>query len=270
MVVNRFLASFLVAASLLLAACSKPAPPPAASDAGSGQATQDSGKSAPGLKDLKSEDVVVGNGETAEEGDTLFVQYTGKLANGTVFDSNDGTDKPPFSFVLGEGQVIQGWDKGMLGMKGGGTRTLSIPAALAYGDSAKPGIPAGSDLYFTVKLLAVVKKDHPGAFKHHVDVKVGTGPEVKVGDTVTINYTIWLLNGKQLYSSQDDGKPETFKVGVNPPQVASGVDYVIRGMRKGGIREVTLPPDLAYGNMASPLIPPKQMLKYRLELVSIK
>jgi len=73
-------------------------------------------------------DVVVGKGAEAKDGRLAYVLYTGKLANGTVFDSNVGADKNPFAFPIGAGQVIKGWDEGILGLKVGGKPNLPIPS----------------------------------------------------------------------------------------------------------------------------------------------
>jgi len=103
-------------------------------------------------------DDVVGTGDTAVSGSVLQVHYTGTLDDGTVFDSNTDTDTP-FQFTLGSGQVIRGWDAGLVGMQVGGTRTLTIPASLGYGDTANGSIPANSTLTFTVELVSVTSAD---------------------------------------------------------------------------------------------------------------
>jgi hypothetical protein len=102
---------------------------------------------------LQTTDLQAGTGQTAKVGDCLVMKYYGTLAsNGQKFDENYDTDNG-FRFKLGQGQVIQGWDQGLVGMKVGGTRRLIIPAALAYGaQSPSAAIPANSDLVFMVKL----------------------------------------------------------------------------------------------------------------------
>ncbi|MEN9341967.1 MAG: FKBP-type peptidyl-prolyl cis-trans isomerase [Candidatus Parcubacteria bacterium] len=102
-------------------------------------------------------DEVVGSGLEAVAGDTVSVHYAGTLDNGQKFDSSydRGT---PFTFVLGAGQVIEGWDRGVAGMKVGGKRMLTIPPELGYGDRAISVIPANSTLHFTVELLDVKKQ----------------------------------------------------------------------------------------------------------------
>ena len=103
---------------------------------------------------ITTKDIVVGEGEEAVAGLEVTTHYTGTLDDGTVFDSSVSRGAP-FSFTLGVGQVIQGWDLGIVGMKVGGKRELTIPAHLAYGDRAIGSIPAGSTLHFEVELLGV-------------------------------------------------------------------------------------------------------------------
>lgn len=104
---------------------------------------------------LKSEDIKVGDGQAAKTGNTVSVQYTGKLTDGTKFDSTADHGGQPFEFVLGQGQVIPGWDQGVAGMKVGGERKLTIPPALAYGAQATGSIPANSTLVFDIQLVGV-------------------------------------------------------------------------------------------------------------------
>ncbi len=104
---------------------------------------------------LKYEDSVAGDGVEAVKGKTVEVHYTGTLADGSKFDSSHDRRKP-FSFKLGAGSVIAGWDEGVAGMKVGGTRKLVIPYQLAYGERGHPPvIPAKAELTFVVELLKV-------------------------------------------------------------------------------------------------------------------
>jgi FKBP-type peptidyl-prolyl cis-trans isomerase len=102
----------------------------------------------------KIEDLVTGKGAEAVRGKSVQVHYTGWLVDGTKFDSSVGGS--PFTFQLGAGEVIEGWDRGVAGMKVGGKRKLTLPPDLAYGSrGAPPEIPPGATLVFEVELLAV-------------------------------------------------------------------------------------------------------------------
>ncbi len=104
---------------------------------------------------LKYEDVEVGNGASPQKGKRVTVHYTGTLTNGTKFDSSRDRGQP-FQFTIGVGQVIKGWDEGVLSMKVGGKRKLMIPSALGYGARGAGGlIPPNADLNFDVELLGV-------------------------------------------------------------------------------------------------------------------
>ena len=102
------------------------------------------------------EDLVVGEGAEAQDYNKVVVNYTGSLEDGSVFDSSLNPGREPFTFTLGVGSVIKGWDLGVKGMKVGGKRKLTIPPELGYGDQGAGGlIPPGATLIFEVDLLEV-------------------------------------------------------------------------------------------------------------------
>lgn len=115
-----------------------------------------------GITSLQTTDVTVGTGAQATSGRVVTVHYTLWLYSATAADhrgsriqsSHDGAGQP-FSFTLGAGQVIRGWDQGVPGMKVGGVRTLIVPPSLGYGSAGAPGIPPNSTLIFDVELLDV-------------------------------------------------------------------------------------------------------------------
>jgi len=107
------------------------------------------------VTELKMEDTKVGTGDVAGTGKSVTVHYTGWLTDGTKFDSSKDHGQP-FTFQLGAGQVIKGWDQGVVGMKVGGVRKLTIPSSLAYGANGAGGvIPPNATLVFEVELLGV-------------------------------------------------------------------------------------------------------------------
>lgn len=121
------------------AAAATPAPTPAAA--------------APG--ELQKTDIKLGTGAEAVKGKRVKVHYTGTLTNGEKFDSSVDRGEP-FTFTLGAGEVIKGWDEGFAGMKVGGKRKLTIPYQMAYGESGRPPkIPPKATLIFDVELLGV-------------------------------------------------------------------------------------------------------------------
>lgn len=222
-----------------------------------------------GLKELKSTDTKEGTGAAIAKGDLALVSYTGKLKNGTVFDSNDKPDGSPYAFRVGAGGVIKGWDEGVVGMKVGGIRQLEIPSVMGYGaqESAGGKIPPNSDLYFEVKLLDMVKVGEEN-FWEKKDLKVGTGPMAEDGDTVTVDYIGKLVNGRRFDSTYERNKPETFKLGNG--DVIVGLDNGIRGMKAGGKRWMRLTPDISYGAYGMGAVPPDSVVLFEVELRKVQ
>jgi FKBP-type peptidyl-prolyl cis-trans isomerase len=106
------------------------------------------------LNNLVVDDIVIGTGAEVASGDTITVNYIGTLQNGQQFD-NSYIKGEPFSFTVGAGRVIKGWELGVVGMKVGGQRILVVPADLAYGDQAVGPIPANATLVFAIELIDI-------------------------------------------------------------------------------------------------------------------
>lgn len=209
------------------------------------KSSEKSASALPKLTKLEIKDVQVGDGEKLETGDTAEMRYTGKLADGTVFDSNVGKDT--FSFPVGAGQVIQGWDQGVLGMKAHGKRHLAIPSNLAYGPQDKGKIPANSDLYFDIELVSVMKRGDEMKVRLEED-KPGHGDPIKTGDKVTIDYVLKSANGHVVQDSKVDTDattkkvlgPLTFTVG-GKDEVLPAIDEAAKSMKEGGEYTLNLP-----------------------------
>jgi FKBP-type peptidyl-prolyl cis-trans isomerase len=103
---------------------------------------------------LVIEDVVVGTGAAVKAGDTVTVDYVGRLPSGVEFDNSQKRGEP-FTFTVGEGRVIAGWEEGIIGMKKGGQRILVVPPTLAYGERSVGPIPANATLVFSIELISI-------------------------------------------------------------------------------------------------------------------
>jgi FKBP-type peptidyl-prolyl cis-trans isomerase len=216
---------------------------------------------------VKITDVLVGkNKRVAEAGDTVWMEYTGKLKNGSIFDTNANQTGDPYSFVLGTAAVIKGWDQGIPGMHVGGVRKLDVPASLGYAEHGQGKIPPNSELFFSVKLLGLMKPGEEGVIDHE-EVKVGSGREAKEGDTVTIQYTAATLNEK-VFESSHGKAPYSFKIGQG--KTLTSIEEGVKGMKVGGIRKVFAPPQTAYMSTSVKPISPNQEVLFTIELVNVK
>ncbi len=230
------------------------------------------------------EDFVIGEGPEAVKGGEVEVHYTGYLTDGSVFDSSLKRPRP-FSFELGAGRVIKGWDEGVAGMKVGGKRKLVIPAKMGYGERRAGKIPPNSTLVFTIELLSFTPPPPPPqpltAFEGKpvstkklekgmvaVDYKLGDGGEAKTGDTVSVHYRGTLKDGTEFDSSLARPRPLVFPLGQG--RVIKGWDIGIAGMKVGGLRKLIIPAELAYGDRARGKIPANADLTFTVELMAVK
>lgn len=149
-----------ILAALALVACDKAAPEPPAPPP---RPVVPKAPEVPEPADLIKEDLTVGTGAEAKDGDKVKVNYTGRLLKTNyMFDTSVG--KKPLDFQLGKGSVIKGWELGVVGMKVGGKRKLTIPSKLAYGESGSPPkIPGKATLVFDVELVSVGEEADAGA-----------------------------------------------------------------------------------------------------------
>ncbi len=241
-------------------------------------------------------DDTVGVGRVAQEGNLVTINFRVWVMKDSSDDfSNWEADSSkmgqkiedtwmkgrPYKFVLGNSSFIKGSDEGIEGMKAGGTRTIIIPAKLAYGKTGMGPIPPNASLKVNIQLLDV--KDKITASMWDVDstkmkttksglkyiiVQEGTGKTADSGDVVTVNYTGWLKDSTKFDSSVERDEPFTFTVGKH--QVIPGWDQGIRLLNKGAKARFIIPPDLAYGNRPIGKIPPNSTLIFDVELLEIK
>lgn len=194
---------------------------------------------------LRIRDDKLGDGVDARTGAKVTVHYTGRLQDGTVFDSSElrGT---PFSFRLGASEVIRGWDQGLIGMRVGGERTLVIPPELGYGSVEAGKIPPDSTLEFTVRLLAadvdriapsrpLLNTSGPASDGRYLkDLTPGEGPQIQIGQMVTVEATLWSPDGRMMFTTYD--APSSLEFTAGGGQVQPFLDKEIRLMRKGQTR----------------------------------
>jgi peptidylprolyl isomerase len=170
------------------------------------------------------EDLKIGEGGEIKPGAAVVAHYHGTLkADGKVFDSSYERGEPA-AFPL-DG-VIPGWQKGVPGMKIGGMRRLTIPAALGYGDRAVGSIPANSDLVFIVEIKDALVSE---------DIKVGEGEEIGPRPIVLAQQSIKTKDGAEV-SATKPGQPYIWLPGELP-----GMDFGLKGMKVGGKRKINIP-----------------------------
>lgn len=211
----------------------------------------------PPPKKLVIDDLKTGSGPAVEAGDEVTLQYVGvKFKDGKQIDASWDRGEP-FSFTLGGGQVITGWEEGVPGMKAGGRRQLVIPSNLAYGEGA---------LVFVIDLISIDSStESTSTNAKHVrpkpevevpngpppkelvvkDQEQGSGPAVKANDEVLVDYVgVSYKTGQEFESTWDEGGPNTFK--LNHPEVIDGWKQGVPGMKVGGRRELIIPSKLAF------------------------
>jgi FKBP-type peptidyl-prolyl cis-trans isomerase len=206
-------------------------------------------------------DLVEGTGEAAAEGDTVLVNYVGvRSADGTEFDNSyDGGQ--PYPVVLGSGGVIPGWEQGLVGVKTGGRRQLDVPPDLAYGDEPQGDvIQPGDALSFVIDVVAVVPASDPAdAPTDSVpvstdateltteDIVVGDGQEVVDGSLVFVEIVAYRGDtAEQINTTWGQGGPVALQ--ASESQTIPGLYNGLLGMKVGGRRLMTMPPDVAFGD----------------------
>jgi len=214
---------------------------------------------------LKYSDIVAGTGATPASADWVTVQYTVTLQDGTLI-ADSSTRGGPENIPLDQlAKGIPGWAEGMSTMKVGGVRELVVPPNLAFGDKGSGAmIPPNATLVFVVEMLDT----KPAPQVKIDDTVVGTGAEAKTGMTVKVDYTGTLTNGT-VFGSSAGKQPVEFALGAQ--QGGPGWDQGLQGMKVGGKRMLTVPPELAYGPQGNGgTIPPNATLIFEIELLDVQ
>lgn len=224
-------------------------------------------------------DLATGGAPTAEEGSRVVVHYTGMLGDGQIFDSSLDRGQP-FTFTIGQHQVIRGWEDGLIGAAPGTRRRLVIPPAQGYGERAAGPIPPGSTLYFEIEVLEVVAPrkppgkptpTDPEGFRRlgpeglqFVDLVEGDGERPVKGERVCVDWSVW---------SQGTVVDHTFALErcrwfrYESGKVIDGIYEGIRTMREGGVRQIRVPPALAAAPYRPAGVPPDETVLVEVRLI---
>ena len=263
MIIQLILAATMAQATPTTPAAPAPAATPA--PAASNPADADKKVEAPKITKLPSgveiEDTQVGTGYEVKAGGAVVAHYRGTFKEtGVEFDSSFKRNEPiPFPLT----RVIKGWQEGIPGMRIGGKRKLTIPAAMAYGDKdatdrdGKIIIPKNSDLIFEVELVNALEIE---------DLKVGDGKVCPESATVKLHYRGTLKDGGAEFDSSIGKEPAEFPL----PSLIRGWQLGVPGMKVGGKRKLTIPWQFGYGEAGSPpMIAAKADLVFEIELLDL-
>lgn len=224
-----------------------------------------------------------GSGEEAAElGDNITVDFTIWVADGERYFTGSSTSGEPFTYPIGSGAVFPGWDEGVTGMTIGEKRQLLIPAELGLGtESIGDIVPPNSDLLMQVEMLNIIKPPEPrfpteideGDFEEtasglkYYDIVEGDGEMPETGQMVVVNYSGW-LEDDTMFDSSVGAAPFEFAIGTG--SVIQGWDEGVATMKVGGVRQLVIPADLAYGEGGGGPIPPGATLIFEVELLELK
>ncbi len=219
-----------------------------------------------------------GKGNKVPIGYRVSINYTTRINPDSIFDSSAEL-KHPFSFILGQGEVLKGWDEAISILNVGDSASFKIPSQLAYGSSKVGKIPANSTLLFEVRVLKaeqafydLIKKDTAllVAGLKTLIIKEGAGKQAKSFEEVTVGYTGYYINEnkqrKIFESSLITGQPLTFQLGAG--KFIKGLDIGITGMKEGGNNTFIVSPELAFGSNAKGKVPANSTVYFDIELLS--
>lgn len=220
-----------------------------------------------------------GNSKHPHSGCRVWLEYTGRLDNDTIFASTDETGN--IDIWMGQGQIIKGWEEALPLIGEGGEISVVIPPHLGYGNMAIAGIPENSTLHFEIKIIQVDEFDAikpfstnglkadilPNGIKCYT-IASGHGDTAKPGDNVYIHYTGWLPDGTIYSSTRNISDAKRFTAGAG--ETFAGMDTALLHMSEGSKCRFAIPAEMAFGDEGySNRIPPKSEITLDIEMVRI-
>lgn len=219
-----------------------------------------------------------GKGEKTQKGNRIYVNYTTRIKSDSIFDSNAGSGKP-YSFILGQEEVLKGWDEGIALLSVGDSAWFRIPPSLAYGEKKLGSIPANTTLLLEVKILKSEVAFYNLSGKDTITyssglkkilISNGTGETAKAFNDVTMQFTGYVLNSKGykrvFQSSHTNSALAVFQLGAG--RMVKGLDEGIATMKTGEKATFIVPPYLGFGKETSGIIPGNSTLYFDIELLS--
>jgi len=220
-----------------------------------------------------------GNNRHPQKGWRVWLEYTGRLDDGTVFGSTDETGN--IDIWLGQGQVIKGWEEALPMIGEGGHISLIVPPHLGYGDIDTYDVPRNSTLHFDIKMIQAdsfpaiepfptkgLKAEKLACGIRRYTIDPGNGSPARAGDNVYVHYTGWLPDGTIYTSTRNTGKARRFTAGDG--ETFEGMDTALLTMAEGARCRLVIPSELAFGKEGyGNRIPPKTDITLDIEMVRI-
>ena len=225
-------------------------------------------------------EIAAGEGRLPEAGDIVLMHVIGSLPDGTEVVNTFQQGQPAMA-IMGKGQLLPGWEEGVMLMQAGGSAKLLLPPELAFGIEGYGIIPPNSQLVIDIEIISIDSPPTPtgitadeltttGSGLQYNDLAAGQGIEAEAGNTVITHYSIWVQGESEdsFIFSSTFSQPITFVIGSGNI-VFPGWDEGVTGMKLGGKRYLVIPPDLALGESGSGDIPPNATLIMEVELLEL-
>ncbi len=238
----------------------------------SGAITTDSG--------LQYLEALPGEGPNPVDGDIVTMNFVAQLPDGTEF-ANSYMEGAPVTAIIGNNQLLPGWEEGVRMMKAGGQARLVLPPELAFGSEGYGMVPADSELILIIELISIEEPPSPQEVAEsdlittdsglqYYDISVGDGETAEEGTVVSNGFTLWYQGDEPVYvGASNNNAPLSFEVGLGDT-VFPGWEEGVVGMKVGGVRQLIIPPELGFGEAGGGSIPPNAVLIMEIELLEVR